>query len=138
MSTLISGIDRWSATENIRISVTSSPQNSTRTGCSAVGAKDVEDAAADGELAAPTDHVHPGVGQLDQPGDDALEPAVGAGVLADGQGERFQQAQPRGHRLQQRADRGDHHPQRRAQPGVVGVGQPAQQHQPGADGVHAR
>ncbi|CKP71603.1 Uncharacterised protein [Mycobacterium tuberculosis] len=35
----ISGIERWSATENIRISVISSPQNSTRTGCSAVGAK---------------------------------------------------------------------------------------------------
>ena len=34
-----SGMERWSATENIRISLTSSPQNSTRTGCSAVGAK---------------------------------------------------------------------------------------------------
>ena len=38
-STAISGMDRWSATENIRISETSSPQNSTRTGCSAVGGK---------------------------------------------------------------------------------------------------
>ena len=39
VSTSISGIERWSATENIRISDTSSPQNSTRTGCSAVGGK---------------------------------------------------------------------------------------------------
>ena len=30
--------------------------------------EDVEDAAADRELAAPTDHVDAGVGQLDQPG----------------------------------------------------------------------
>ena len=29
--------------------------------------EDVENAAADGEFAAPADHVHPGVGQLDQP-----------------------------------------------------------------------
>ncbi len=39
VSTAISGMERWSATENIRISLTSSPQNSTRTGCSAVGGK---------------------------------------------------------------------------------------------------
>ncbi len=39
VSTSISGMERWSATENIRISEISSPQNSTRTGCSAVGGK---------------------------------------------------------------------------------------------------
>ena len=39
VSTSISGMERWSATENIRISLTSSPQNSMRTGCSAVGGK---------------------------------------------------------------------------------------------------
>jgi hypothetical protein len=38
-STSMSGIERWSATANIRISETSSPQNSTRIGCSAVGGK---------------------------------------------------------------------------------------------------
>ena len=37
VSMSISGMERWSATENIRISETSSPQNSTRTGCSRVG-----------------------------------------------------------------------------------------------------
>ncbi len=72
--------------------------------------EDVQDAAADGELTAPADHVHPGVAQLNQPRNDPLESAVGAGVVVDGQGERLQQAQLRGHRLQQRAHRGDHHP----------------------------
>ena len=66
-----------------------------------------------------------------------FEPAVGARVVADGQAQRLQQAQARVHRLQQRAHRGHHHLQRRAQPGVLGVGQPAQQHQPGTDGVDA-
>ena len=95
--------------------------------------EDVENPAADGELAAPADHVHPGVGQLDQPGNHFLE----ADLLADAQGDRFLLAQLRRHRLQQRARRGHHHPQRRAQPGVVGMGQPAQHHQAGADGVDA-
>ena len=53
---------RWSATANQRISSTVSPQNSTRSGCSSVGREDVEDAAADGELAAPLDQVDAGVG----------------------------------------------------------------------------
>ena len=39
------------------------------------------------------------------------------------------------HRLQQRAHRGDDNPQRRAEPLVVGIGQPAQHHHPRADGV---
>ena len=95
--------------------------------------EDVENAAADREFASPTDHVDPGVGQLDQPGDDVFEDDL----VTDGQGERLQPAQPRHHRLQQRADRGDHHPQRRAKPAVLGVSQPAQQHHPRADGVHA-
>ena len=95
--------------------------------------ENIEDAAADGEFAAPADHVDPGVGQLDQPGDDILE----GQLIADRQRQRFGLAQPRGHRLQHRADRGDHHPQRWAKPAVLRVGQPAQQHHPGADGVHA-
>ena len=57
--------------------------------------------------------------------------------LADAKGYRFLVAQPRCHRLQQRTRRGHHHPQRRAQPGVVGVSQPAQHHQTGADGINA-
>ena len=60
-----------------------------------------------------------------------------ASLVADGQREGFGKTEPRGHRLQQRADRGDHHLQRRAQPAVLRVGQPAQQHHPGADGVDA-
>ena len=35
-------------------------------------------------------------------------------------------------------DGGDDDPQRRAQPLVVGMGEPAQHHHPRADGVHAR
>ena len=99
--------------------------------------ENVENAAADREFATPTDHVDAGVSQLDQPGDDPFESAVGTRVVADGQAQWFHQAQARSHRLQQRAHRGDHHLQRRAEPAVLRVGQPAQQHHPGADGVDA-
>ncbi len=71
--------------------------------------ENVENAAADREFTAPTDHVDAGVSQLDEPGDDPFEPAVGTRVVADGQAQRFHQALTRGHRLQQRADRGYHH-----------------------------
>ena len=59
----ISGIDRWSATENIRISATSSAQNSTRTGCSAVGGRcrGCRRAPRNARLA---DHVDPRVCEL--------------------------------------------------------------------------
>ncbi len=93
----------------------------------------VENAAADREFAAFADHVHPGVGQLDQPGDDVFE----GQLVAEGQRERFGQAESGGHRLQQRTDRGDHHLQWRTEPGVLWVCQSSQQHHPGTDGVDA-
>ncbi|CDO90544.1 hypothetical protein BN973_04940 [Mycobacterium triplex] len=98
------------------------------------GREDVENATADGEFAAPADHVDAGVGQFDQPGDHGLE----FDFRADAQRERLHQAQLRRHRLQQRTRGGHHHPQRRTQPGVVRMRQPAQHHQPGADRVDAR
>ena len=55
----------------------------------------------------------------------------------DAQRHRLDLGPVRRHRLQQRARGGHHDPQRRAQPGVVGMRQPAQQHQPRADGVDA-
>ena len=51
-----------------RICSTSSPKNSMRSGCSVGRREDVEDAAAHRELAAPGDHVDPGVGEVDEPG----------------------------------------------------------------------
>ena len=95
--------------------------------------ENIENPAADGELSAPADHIHPGICQLNQPGNDFVE----ADLLTDPQGHRFLMAQPRRHWLQQRARRGHHHPQRRPQPGVVGIDQPAQHHQASADGVDA-
>ncbi len=59
------------------------------------------------------------------------------GFLPYGQGDRLDRRQVRRHRLQQRAHRGDHDPQRRPESLVVGVGQPAQHHQSLSDGVDA-
>ena len=55
---------RWSATAKVRISSTSSPQNSTRGRVLVGGREDVQDAAAHGELAALGDQVDPGVGHV--------------------------------------------------------------------------
>ena len=98
------------------------------------GREDVEDAAAHRELAALADHVDAGVGQVDQPGDHVVE--VGLGT--DGQRHRLDVGEVGRHRLQQRPRRGHDDPQRRAEALVVGMGQPAQQHHPRADGVDAR
>lgn len=97
------------------------------------GREDVQNAAANREFAAPADHVHPRVGQLHQPGDHVFE----RHLVTDGQRQRFFVAQSWRHGLQQGTHRGDHHTQRRTQPGVVRVGEPAQHHQAGADGVDA-
>ena len=56
----------------------------------------------------------------------------------DGEGDRLDVGEVGCHRLQQRTHRGDHDPQRRPETAVIGVGQPAQHHQPRADGVDAR
>ena len=95
------------------------------------GREEVEDPAADRELPTPADHVDPGVGQLDQPGSQGVEVQFGAHRQRDG----LDLGEVGGHRLQQGAHRGDDHPQRRPKPGVLRMGQPTQQHEPGADGV---
>ena len=96
--------------------------------------EDVEDAAAHRELTAPRDHVDPVVGKLDQPRRETLEVELGA----DGQYDRLDFGQIGGHRLQQRAHRGDDDLQRRPQPFVVRARQPPQHHHPGTDGVRPR
>ncbi len=98
------------------------------------GREDVKDAATNGELAALSDHVHPGVGQVHQPRDDGVELRLGA----EGERDRLDVGQVGRHRLQQRPGRGDHHAQRRAEVFVVRVGQPPQQHHPRADRVDTR
>ena len=93
------------------------------------GREDVDDPAADGELAAGGDHLHPRVGQLDEADQQVVE-VVG---VADPQADRLQPAQAGRDRLDQAA--GGRHDQ----PGRGGgVGQPAEDRQPAADGVRAR
>ena len=104
--------------------------------------EDVEDAAAHRELATLSDHVHAGVGQLDQPGDHGVECRRGGsgcdlGLGADGQRHRLDVGHIGRHRLQQGPGRRHDDPQRRAEAFVVWVGQPAQQHHARADGVDA-
>ena len=98
------------------------------------GREDIEDAAAHRELAALSDHVHPVVGQVDEPCDDGVELRLGTHA----QRHRLDVGQIGRHRLQQRPRRRHHDPQRRSEALVVRVGQPAQQHQPRADRVDAR
>ena len=91
VSTVISGIDRWSATENIRISLDLVAPELHPHRMLGGRRENVENATADREFAALADHVHPGIGQLDQPGDDVFERQL----VADGQRQRLGQAQPR-------------------------------------------
>lgn len=93
------------------------------------GPEQVEDAAADRELAALLDHVHARVRQLDQPFEQVLE----ALLLADDQVDRRERAEPGGHRLDEAAHGRDHDPQVLV-PGVQAV----QHFQPPPDGVRAR
>ena len=66
------------------------------------GREHVEDAAADGDLAAVLDQVGAGVADLDQPGEHVVE----VGRLARAQRHRLEVAEPADDRLQQAADRG--------------------------------
>ena len=95
--------------------------------------EDVEDAAPDRDLAPLLDHVHPGVGQRDQPVDQAGE----IGLLADPQDDRDHLAQVRGHRLDHRPDRRDDH-RRVAGRVEFGVREPPQCGQPPSDRVGPR
>ncbi len=97
--------------------------------------EDVEDAAADGELAALLDQLDPRVAD----GDQALEKVVELDGVAGPRRHRLQLAEAGHLRLQHRADRGDHHPDRSGRRVVgAGMGEPAQHGQPPADRVRPR
>ncbi len=93
------------------------------------GREDVDDPAADGELAARGDHLDPRVRQLDEPDQQAVE-VVG---VADAQRHRLQPAQAGCDRLDQAACGGDDQPRRGGR-----VGEAPEDRQPAADGVRAR
>ncbi len=98
------------------------------------GREDVDDAAADRELAAPLDQVDPGVRRVGEPLHDVLQRRGLAGHQLDG----LEVAEPLDLRLQHRADRGDDDLERAVGGVVARVGQPAQHREPAADGVAAR
>ena len=89
----------------------------------------VDDPAPDRELTTALHQIHPGVGRLDQPGGQLAEVMV----LSDPDGDRDQVSQPLDLRLQDRADRGDDHAQRRP----LGADEAAQHLQASTDGVRA-
>ncbi len=93
------------------------------------GREDVDDPAADGELAARRDHLDPRVRQLDEPDQQAVE-VVG---VTDAQRHRLQPAQAGRDRLDQAACGGDDQPRRGGR-----VGEAPEDRQPAADGVRAR
>ena len=97
--------------------------------------EDVDDAAADGELAALLDQVDPGVRRAGQPAYDVVE----LDLVTDGELDRLEVGEPLDLRLEDRADRRDDHLDagrwRRRSPGCA---QPAQHGEPPPDGVAAR
>jgi hypothetical protein len=99
------------------------------------GREDVDDAAAHRHVTAALHQVGARVADLDQAGDHFVE----SGRLAWPQRHRRDVAEAADYRLQQAADRGDHHAER-AGPGVgrVGVREPAQDREPAAAGFRAR
>ena len=96
--------------------------------------EDVDDAAADGELAALLDEVDAGVRRTREPADDILE----LDLLTAGQLDRLEVGQALDLRLQHRADRRDDDLERPVVRLVAGVLDPPQDGQPPADGVAAR
>ena len=94
--------------------------------------EDVENAAADGEFAAPLDHLDPRVRELDELADDVFE----VHLIAGAQPHRHELAEAGGLRLQDAADRGDDDPQRTI--GVLlGMSEPPQDREPAPDRVGA-
>ena len=96
--------------------------------------EDVDDAAADREVAALLDQVDPGVGGGDEPGEQVVEVDLVTGPHRD----RLEVAEPGDHRLQQAAHRRHHDLHRAATALVVGMRQPAQHVEAPPDGVAAR
>ncbi len=91
------------------------------------GHEDVEDAAADGELAALLDHVDAGVGEADEALDELVEVVLGA----DGEVDRGESAQAGRHGLDEAAHGGDDDLRRGA------AREPVQDLEPLRDGVRA-
>ena len=99
------------------------------------GREDVEEAAANGELAAAFHHVHAGVCGVHQVQLDLAHVRVLAGAQGDGD----EIAEPRGDRLEEGPDRHDEHPggvrlRRRG----IRVGEAAEHGEAAGDGVRAR
>ena len=95
------------------------------------GREDVEQATADGELAALLDQLHAGVGGVDQRAGDVVE----VGLVARLELDRDEVAEARRQRLQHAAHRGDEDVDRAV---LAGVGEVAQHGEPAPDGVGAR
>ena len=96
--------------------------------------EDVEDAAADGELAPLGDQVDPGVRQVGQPAGDLLQ----LGLVADGRAATGSRSpRPLSCGWSTRAHRRDDDPQRTGGSSAVRVREPAQHGEPPADGVGA-
>ncbi len=72
-------LERWVSGSNLRMDSISSPKKSMRTGRSMLGAVDVDDAAADGELAGHLDDIDAGVAD----GEEMLDEHVGDVLFAD-------------------------------------------------------
>ena len=72
------------------------------------GREDIDDAAADGNLAAGRDQVGPGVADLDQPGHQAIELAI----LTLAEADRFEVTEAAHDRLQQAPRRRHDHRER--------------------------
>ena len=98
------------------------------------GREDVEDAAADGELAARLDHVDPGVGRRREPGRDVLQ----AALVPDLELDRLELAQAADDRLEQCPHRHDEHPDRAGASVLAGVREPPEDGDPPGHRVAAR
>jgi len=93
--------------------------------------KDIDDAAAYGELASPLDQVDTGIRRIDQ----GSRQLAQVDLLTDHEAYRSQVPKALDLRLQQAADRRDHDPRRGK---ITIAGQPPQQFEPAADGIGAR
>ena len=124
---------RWSATAKLRISSTSSPQNSTRTGCSSVGGKTSTmppRTANSPRFSTRSTRVYAASAR---PCTTCSRPGESPGCELH----RLQVAQPGDLRLQHRAHRRHDHRDRTVGGRVAGVAQPPEHGQPAADGVAA-
>ena len=125
---------RWSATAKERISSTSSPQNSTRSGCSSVGGKTSTIPPRTANSPRRSTRSTREYAASARPSYDVVE----VDRVALGQLDRLEVAEALDLRLQHRADRRDDHPERTVAARRCPGGEPAQDRQPAADGVAAR